>query len=192
MSVPVDTHDDDQDRHLVLRICDRELAAFETLYRRYHPRLRRFLNRMLQPEHLIEEVLNDTLYVVWNRADRFNGTSKVSTWIFAIAYRKSLKAIDRYDDPVVDVAEADRPRVDVAEHPESRLGQVQARAAIDIALRALPVDQRAAMELTYFHGLSYLEIAQIVDCPTDTVKTRMFHARRRLRATFDGKLNDWI
>ena len=68
----------------------------------------------------------------------------------------------------------------------------QARAAIDTALRTLSADQRAAVELTYFHGFSYPEIAQIVDCPTDTVKTRMFHARKRLKTAFGGQLDDWL
>ena len=191
-TAPGGLHDDAEDRRLVACVCTHELAAFETLYRRYHPRLCRFLHRMLRPEHLVEEVLNDTLFVVWNQAERFNGTSKVSTWIFAIAYRKALKALSRHDDPLPDAAEDDQPAADAAERPEARMSLVQARAAIDRALRALSVDQRAAVELTYFHGFSYPEIAQIVECPTDTVKTRMFHARKRLKTAFGGQLDDWL
>ena len=191
-SAPGGLHDDAEDRRLVACVCAHELAAFEALYRRYHPRLCRFLHRMLRPEHLVEEVLNDTLFVVWNQAERFNGTSKVSTWIFAIAYRKALKALARHDDPMPDAAEDDQPAADAAERPESRMSLAQARAAIDVALRGLSVDQRAAVELTYFHGFSYPEIAAIVDCPTDTVKTRMFHARKRLRTAFGGQLDDWL
>ncbi|MBW8902390.1 MAG: sigma-70 family RNA polymerase sigma factor, partial [Massilia sp.] len=178
----VDPQDDAEDRRLIVCVCRHELGAFETLYRRYHPRLGRFLHRMLRPEHLIEEVLNDTMLVVWNQADRFNGQSKVSTWIFAIAYRKALKAIDRHDEPMAAPLDEDQqPVAEFAERPDERMGLAQARAAIDAALRTLSCDQRAAVELTYFQGFSYPEIAQIVDCPTDTVKTRMFHARKRLR-----------
>jgi RNA polymerase sigma-70 factor (ECF subfamily) len=186
--------DDAEDRRLVACVCGRELAAFESLYRRYHPRLCRFLHRMLRPEHLVEEVLDDTMVVVWNQAARFNGTSKVSTWIFAIAYRKALKALSRHEDPLPTSGEDDagHPEADAADRPDSRMSLAQARAAIDTALRALSADQRAAVELTYFHGFSYPEIAQIVECPTDTVKTRMFHARKRLRAAFGGQLDDWL
>ena len=184
--------DDAEDRRLLACVCAHELAAFETLYRRYHPRLSRFLHRMLRPEHLIEEVLDDTLYVVWNQAERFNGSSKVSTWIFAIAYRKALKASSRHDDPLPDALEDDQPAADPADRPEARMSLAQARAAIDRALRALSDDQRAAVELTYFHGFSYPEIAQIVECPVDTVKTRMFHARKRLKSAFGGQLDDWL
>ena len=189
---PAGAHDDADDRRLVAHVCRHEMPAFEALYRRYHPRLARFLNRMLRPQHLIEEVLNDTLLVVWNQADRYNGQSKVSTWIFAIAYRKALKAIDRHDEPMPAPLDDDQPAVDAAEHPEARLSLSQARAAIDVALRSLSVDQRAAVELTYFHGFSYPEIAQIVECPTDTVKTRMFHARKRLKVAVGGQLDDWL
>jgi RNA polymerase sigma-70 factor (ECF subfamily) len=116
----------------------------------------------------------------------------VSTWIFAIAYRKALKALSRHDDPVAEGDEDDQQVADAAERPEARMSLAQARAAIDSALRTLSVDQRAAVELTYFHGFSYPEIAAIVDCPTDTVKTRMFHARKRLRTAFGGQLDDWL
>jgi len=184
--------DDEDDRRLVTRICRHELPAFETLYRRYHPRVSRFLHRMLRPAHLVEEVLNDTLFVVWNQAERFNGQSKVSTWIFAIAYRKALKAIAAHDEPMAPPPDDEQPMIDDAEHPEARMSHAQLRAAIDAALRGLSADQRAAVELTYFHGFSYPEIAQIVECPTDTVKTRMFHARRRLKAAFAGRLDDWL
>lgn len=186
--------DDEEDRRLVARVCRRDLPAFETLYRRYHPRLSRFLQRMLRPAHLVEEVLNDTLFVVWNQAERYNGTSKVSTWIFAIAYRKALKALDRHDEPAEDPPEdADDARTaDAGERPEERLSHAQLHAALARALATLSPDQRAAVELTYFHGFSYPEIAAIVDCPTDTVKTRMFHARRRLKLQFGGALEDWL
>ena len=186
--------DDEEDRRLVMRICHHELAAFETLYRRYHPRVSRFLHRMLRPEHLVEEVLDDTMVVVWNQAGRFNGTSKVSTWIFAIAYRKALKALSRHEDPLPASGEDDagHPEADAADRPDARMSLAQARTAIAAALRGLSADQRAAVELTYFHGFSYPEIAQIVDCPTDTVKTRMFHARKRLKAAFGGQLDDWL
>ena len=186
--------DDDEDRRLLAGVCRHELPAFEALYRRYHPRLTRFLQRMLRPAHLVEEVLNDTLFVVWNQAARYNGTSKVSTWVFAIAYRQALKALDRHDEPAEDPSDdgEDATAGEARERPDERASHAQLRAALLRALASLSPDQRAAVELTYFHGFSYPEIAAIVDCPTDTVKTRMFHARRRLKLQFAGHLEDWL
>jgi RNA polymerase sigma factor (sigma-70 family) len=186
------TEGDDDDRRLIGRVCHRELAAFEVLYRRYHPRISRFLHRMLRPTHLVDEVLDDTLMVVWNNAERYNGQSKVSTWIFAIAYRKALKALASHDEPVDSNPEDDPVPAEESTGPEARTSHAQLRAALDVAMKVLSVDQRAAVELTYFHGFSYPEIALVVDCPTDTVKTRMFHARRRLKAAFSGRLDDWL
>ena len=88
------------ERELLARVSAQDLQAFEQLYRIYQPRLARFLVGMLQRPQLIEEVLDDTMMVVWQTADRFKGASKPSTWIFAIAYRKALKARSRWPDPV--------------------------------------------------------------------------------------------
>ena len=166
-----------------------ERRAFEALYRAYHPRLTRFLDRMTRRPALVEEVLDDTMLVVWRRADRYNGQSKVSTWIFAIAYRTALKALQRLDEPIDDEAEA---RASAEPGPEQRLGEQQLSALLLRALEALSAPQRAVVELCYFHGAGYREIAEIVDCPIDTVKTRMFHARRRLKAQLAGRLEDYL
>src|SRR6266571_4938972 len=82
---------------LIGQIAGGDRLAFTQLYRAYFPRLTRFLDRMTRKPTLIEEIINDTLLVVWQKAASFNHTSKVSTWVFAIAYRKALKAIDALD-----------------------------------------------------------------------------------------------
>ncbi|MDQ2736906.1 MAG: sigma-70 family RNA polymerase sigma factor, partial [Pseudomonadota bacterium] len=156
-----------------------DLRAFETLYRTYHPRLGRFLGLMTSRRTIVEEALNDTMFVVWKRSATYNGQSKVSTWIFAIAYRTALKALRTQDEPLDTIA--DEFATDDA-GPEQLLSADQRRVALNRALEDLSVEQRSVLVLTYFHDLPYAEIARIVDCPIDTVKTRMFHGRRRLRA----------
>jgi RNA polymerase sigma-70 factor, ECF subfamily len=167
-----------------------DLRAFEELYRIYYPRLMRFVERVTRRPLIAEEVLNDTMLVVWNRADDYNGGSKVSTWIFAIAYRKALKSLRRFDEPVDDESEQARP--DTGPGPELQVDLWQLREALAKALDGLSAEHRAVVDLTYFHGLGYREIAQIVSCPVDTVKTRMFHARKKLRTLLAGKLEDWL
>ncbi|MBV8503173.1 MAG: sigma-70 family RNA polymerase sigma factor [Paucibacter sp.] len=154
-------------------------ADFESLYRLYHPRLTRFLVHLLREAELVEEVLDDTLMVVWQRASAFDGRSKLSTWIFGIAYRKAMKALGRFDAPQVD-DEAEQ-RADPGPGPEQQLGLAQLRERLQQALGELSVDHRAVVELCYFQDMSHGEIAAIVGCPPETVKTRMFYARRRLR-----------
>jgi RNA polymerase sigma factor (sigma-70 family) len=176
------------ERRLLGQIVARQLPAFDALYRCYHPRLARFLDRMTRRPSLVEEVLNDTMFVVWSRANTYNGQCKVSTWIFAIAYRKALKALRRLDEPM-EVEDSD---VQVCEDPgpEQHLGQLQMNELLLGALDALSAEHRAVVDLTYFHGADYREIAAIVDCPVGTVKTRMFHARRRLKTLLAGRMEE--
>jgi RNA polymerase sigma factor (sigma-70 family) len=175
---------------LIARICGRDLRAFERLYRDYHPRLTRFLTNMIHRPQLVEEVLNDTMLVVWNQPERYNGASKLSTWIFAIAYRKALKALQHQDDPVDDGRAETRPSAEAG--PEDELGQRQVQKILLTAIGELSPDHRTVVGLTYFHEIGYREIAEIMDCPVDTVKTRMFHARRHLRRRLAGGLADWL
>ena len=95
------------DLELLAKVRTGDRAAFEQLYRLYHPRLNRFLWTLMRRPTLVEEVLNDTLMVVWNRPDSFQGASKLSTWIFSIAYRKAMKGLRKQDEAIED-AEADR------------------------------------------------------------------------------------
>ena len=85
---------------LIGQVAGGDMTAFETLFRRYYPRLRRFLERMTRRPQLVDEILNDTMLVVWRKADTFNLRSKLSTWIIGIALRRSLKALERVDDAI--------------------------------------------------------------------------------------------
>ena len=156
----------------------------------YHPRLSRFLAGLGHGPAVVEEVLNDTMMTVWDRAERFTGASKVSTWIFAIAYRKGLSARRRRDEPVDDSQMAEQPSGDP--DPEAALGDTQSRLRLHRAIAALSPDHRTVVDLTYFHGAGYREIAEIMGCPVDTVKTRMFHARRRLKQALSDTREDWL
>ncbi|MDB5671633.1 MAG: polymerase sigma-E factor [Alphaproteobacteria bacterium] len=180
----------DDEAQLVERIRARDLRAFEQLYKAQHRRLSRFLSNMLRRPHLVEEVLNDTMMVVWDRIESFNGDSKLSSWMFGIAYRQGLSALRRNDDPIEDVRSEARPSTDP--DPGELADAVQSRRALDLAIDALSPAHRAVVNLTYFQELGYREIAEIMECPVDTVKTRMFHARRLLRHHLSGELADWL
>jgi RNA polymerase sigma-70 factor (ECF subfamily) len=165
-------------------------AAFEQLYRLYHPRLTRFLQTLVRRPTIIEEVLNDTMMVLWNRPDSFHGASKLSTWVFSIAYRKAMKAIRKQDEPFED-READH-RMSAEPGPDDSSASARTHRLLLDAMAELSPTHRAVVDLTYFHELGYREIAVILECPVDTVKTRMFHARRQLRKKLSGVLADWI
>jgi RNA polymerase sigma-70 factor (ECF subfamily) len=179
-----------EEGELLARVREGDLHAFERLYRIYQPRLARFLFNLVGRPQLVEEVLDDTMMVVWETAGSFRGTSKLSTWIFSIAYRKAIKAKMRWPDPVED--QPFDTRVSNDPGPDDELHHQRLHDALLEAMEELSPDHRAVVDLTYFHGLGYREIAEIMNCPVDTVKTRMFHARRRLRQAIPGRLADWL
>ena len=164
---------------LVGLVAMEDMRAFEALYRAYHPRLRRFLRGMLRQSTMVDEVLDDTMLVAWRKAHTFDATSRVSTWLFAIAYRQALKALRRLDwslpDPV------DEPAAPREAEPDRELAHAQLRDRLDGVLAQLSPEHRAVIDLTYFHGYSCKEIAEVVGCPVATVKTRMFYARRHMK-----------
>jgi RNA polymerase sigma factor (sigma-70 family) len=181
---------DEEDTGLIDRIAGGDMRAFEALYRAYHPRVMRFLSLLTPRRTIVEESLNDTMLAVWRRAHTYNRQSKLSTWIFAIAYRTACKAMRWQDAPVEDL-EPDEQASDAVD-PERQSSDRETQAALMRALANLSHEQRNVLVLTYFHDLPYAEIAQIMDCPVDTVKTRMFHGRRRLRALLTGEPGDWL
>jgi RNA polymerase sigma-70 factor (ECF subfamily) len=159
---------------LLRQVAAGDRTAFKELYLIYHRRLARFLMRMTSRHDLIEEVINDTLWTVWLKAGDFRGDSLVSTWIVGITYRRALKALRKHGAP--------RPMLveEVAVAPDAQL-EDENRQWLGQALAELPLEQRMVMEFSYLMGHSCEEIAQIMQCPVNTVKTRMFHAREKLR-----------
>ena len=164
-----------KERQLLAAVARRDRQAFAELYRIYQPRLYGYLRRFAANPVVVEEIVDDVMFVVWTDARKFRGKSAVSSWIFGIAYRKALTALrreGRYEAPLQRDVETADPHGGAA---RADMELIQA------GLAALSPDHRQVIELTYFCGYSYQEIAEIADCPVNTVKTRMFHARRRLK-----------
>jgi RNA polymerase sigma-70 factor, ECF subfamily len=170
--------DDDDDRDLLRRIGCADRDAFRQLYLDYYKRLARFLRRVTRHYHDVEEVINDALLIVWQRAGDFRGASRVSTWIFAIAYRCALKSVRR---------STARSRLTGLEFEngaavvEDAARETEEQQLLDLGLSCLPLEQRVVLVLAYTMDYSCEEIAAIAGCPVNTVKSRMFHARRKLR-----------
>lgn len=173
------------ERQLVERIAQGDHEAFDEVYHRYYQRVFGYLLRVLGRPGSIEEVLDDVMLAVWQGARRFDGRSRVSTWIFGIAHHKALKALDRDrreserggDDP----GDLEHEPVTGAGGPEASAVRSELRRKLRRAMETLSPVQRAAVELTFYYGYSYPEVAEILGCPVGTVKTRMFHARRMLK-----------
>lgn len=177
----------ERERALLERVARRDREAFEQLYRLLHQRLARYLRRYLRDDGQIEDTIQEVFLVVWRQAASFRGDSRVSTWVIGIAYRKALDVLRRRSTRPIPVPAGDDDG-GVSSDEQKGTGSsaaVEARLALQEALATLPAAQRTVVELTYFRGLSYREIANRVGCPENTVKTRMFHARRKLRQVLE-------
>ena len=174
-----------EETDLLRRIAAQDRAAFESIYGLYYRRLFAYILKVTRRAEMVEEVLNDVMLVIWRKAASFDGRSRPSTWIFGIAYHKALKALAQRaatpSTPAGVNGEEERAEPLCEEQPDSLAERRELASTLGRALHALSPEQRAVVELTYYFELSYQEIAEIVGCPVNTVKTRMFHARRRLR-----------
>lgn len=169
----------DRDQSWIAAVAMGDRSAFDELYREYGPRVFRFSYRLIRDQTKAEEVTNDVMLEVWKHAARFEGRSSVSTWIFGIARHRTLNAVRGKTLHLTAIDEADHV-ADETMTAEKALDQATIGSALREALNKLSPDHREVLELTFFYELSYKEIAEIANCPENTVKTRMFHAKKRL------------
>ena len=153
--------------------------AFEKLYGEYQRRLYRYFFRMVGSIESAEELTNDVLVEVWKKAGEFKGLSKVSTWIFGIAHYKAMNHYRTKPTKTVELESAAHVP-DANSTPEESATQENLKAKIKSALNGLSPEHREVVELTFTDGLSYQEIAEIMQCPVNTVKTRMYYAKKHL------------
>ena len=164
----------------------RDRAALTELYNRYRLLLGRFLQGKMSETKLVEEVYNDVMLTVWEKASNFRGDSKVSTWIFGIAYRTLLAHTRKENrhkhhdsDEFIDNM---RPDSETDVEVKNSVSETLHSALIELSEK-----HRNVIELAYFHGYNTAEISRIVDCPQNTVKTRLFHARQKLKAAIEAE-----
>jgi RNA polymerase sigma-70 factor, ECF subfamily len=166
--------ENERESALLRRVAKQDREAIAKLYRIYHARLFKFIFRLTRSYAAAEELVNDIMLVVWQNAAGFRGDSKVSTWIFGIAYRQAMRRVTRKQISVSQYAEPDELVLDDNT-------DIETEDWVWRGLRALPAAQQLTVVLVFYLGLSYSETAEVTRCPGNTVKTRMFHARQKLR-----------
>jgi RNA polymerase sigma-70 factor (ECF subfamily) len=133
----------------------------------------------VRDEGMAEDLISEVFLDVWRQAGRFEGRSAVSTWMLAIARFKALSALRRRPDEELDEETASAIE-DPTDDPGTTLEKKDKGAMIRKCLVGLSADHREIIDLVYYHEKSVEEVAQIVGIPENTVKTRMFYARKRL------------
>ena len=167
------------DEALMARIVNFDRSAMHMLYARHHVRVYRFALRVLRDRALSEDVVSDVFFEVWRSADQFEGRSAVSTWLLGIARLKAFSALKRCPEEELDERAANTIE-DPADDPASSLERKETDSVLRECLSGLPRGHREIIDLVYFHEKSIAEVAEIVGIPRNTVKTRMFSARKRL------------
>lgn len=167
---------------LMVQVAARDEAALSTLYKRMSRVIYAFSLRRLSRPEAAEEVVVETMYEVWKSAPRFAGRSMVTTWILGIARHKAM------DKLRIRGGEANETLGDEAEAiPDSRpsayelIAKKQREGQVALCLEALPDEQRECIHMVFYEDAPLSEIAAIQACPENTVKTRLFHARRKMR-----------
>ena len=167
------------DEVLIGRIASGDRLAMQVLFARHHVRVYRFVLRLVRDESTAEDLISEVFLDVWRQAGRFEGRSAVSTWLLAIARFKALSALRRRPDEELD-EETAASIEDTSDNPETALEKKDKSAIIRKCLMGLSAEHREIIDLVYYHEKSVEEVAQIVGIPENTVKTRMFYARKRL------------
>lgn len=167
------------DEELLLRIAAGDRLAMRVLFSRHQLRIHRFVLRLVRDETVAEDAVSDTFLDVWRQAGEFSGRSQVSTWLMSIARFKALSALRRRRDVGLD-EEWVGTIEDEADTPEVVSQKADKGAAIRLCMDRLSPEHREVLDLVYYHEASVEEVAEIVGIPEGTVKTRLFHARKKL------------
>jgi len=167
------------DEVLIGRIAKGDRLAMQVLFARHHVRVYRFVLRLVGNPSVAEDLISEVFLDVWRQADRFEGRSAVSTWMLAIARFKALSALRKKPDQELD-DEAAEAIEDTSDNPEVALAKKDKGAVLRQCLAKLSPEHREIIDLVYYHEKSIEEVAQIVKIPENTVKTRMFYARKKL------------
>lgn len=174
---------------LLLKISEhRDRGAFIKVYQHFAPRVKSFLIGQRLPDDVAEEVVQEVMLAVWNKANLFNpDKAAASTWIFAIARNKRIDRIRKDNKPDLDEQEPGLQPAEFEQADDSLLDS-QRRVAVGAALSALSEDQRIVIELSFMKGLSHGEIAEQLSLPLGTVKSRIRLAFQHLRGELGGVL----
>lgn len=182
----------DSDALLVERAAAGDQRAYELLVIKYQRRIERLIGRMVRDVDVVQDIAQETFIRAWRALHQFRGDAQFYTWLYRIAVNTAKKTLlEMKRDPIVTEAalqsadsedETSRPQNELTTEatPESELAAREIAAAVNAAMEALPEDLRQAVTLREIEGLSYEEIAEAMNCPIGTVRSRIFRAREAI------------
>jgi RNA polymerase sigma-70 factor (ECF subfamily) len=167
------------DAALIEAIAAGDKHALQILYGRHHVKVYRFALRFLRDETAAEDMVSEVFFDVWRQAERFERRSQVSTWLLAIARNKALSSLRRRSNEQLDEEVAEFIE-DPADNPEVAMQKQERSTILRSCLEQLSAAHREIIDLVYYHERTIEEVSEIIGVPVNTVKTRMFYARKRI------------
>jgi RNA polymerase sigma-70 factor (ECF subfamily) len=169
---------------LLQRVAGGDRDAFAELYRRLQRPLFGYLMKLVRDREMVEDVLNETLMEVWRQAARFEGRSSVNTWVFSIAHHRAVSRLRKKRETSLDEEQAAAIE-DEGPTPDMKAESSDMSRLLGKLMERLSFEHREILHLAYYQEFSVQEIATALDLPPNTVKTRMFYARQRLRVLLE-------
>lgn len=169
---------------LLQRVAAGDRNAFAELYRRLQRPLFGYLMKLVREREMVEDVLNETMMEVWRQAARFEGRSSVNTWVFSIAHHRAVSRLRKRRETPLDEEQAAAIE-DEAPTPDERAISGDMSRLLGTLMEQLSFEHREILHLAYYQEFSVQEIADALDLPANTVKTRMFYARQRLKVLLE-------
>ena len=179
------------DQELVERAQQGDTKAFEILVAKYNRRLGRLLSRFIKDEHEVNDVVQESFIKAYRALPNFRGDSAFYTWLYRISINTAKNFLSNNNKrPIMssEITNGDGEVMDVVEQvadnltPEAELMNKQILQTVECAVAKLPEDLRRAITLREMDGLSYEEIAEVMQCPIGTVRSRIFRAREVIAA----------
>ncbi|MGH1439069.1 MAG: RNA polymerase sigma factor [Cellvibrionaceae bacterium] len=174
------------DIELLNGIKNKDMASMEAFYRLYENIVYRFSMKKLNNEFDASDIVNTVMLEVWNTAHRFEGRSKISTWLIGIANHRIIDLLRKKKKGEVDIDEASGisdDSVDMQKVVEAS----QTRRFIDFCLEKLSGDHKQVLQLLFFNEASYEEISDALECPIGTIKSRLYHAKTLLKKCLEKR-----
>ncbi len=177
------------DLQLVRRIASGDETALGDLYEAYGQRLYAYSLRLAGDATLAEDAVQETLVAVWRSAAGYRGEGRVLAWLLGIVHHLTLKGIRRQPLPLS--AEIEATLISPGDLPEELVQANERSHWLRQGLEGLSNEHRAVLDLVFYQGLSLTEAAQVCDCPTGTIKSRLSYARKYLRGALSRKKENW-
>lgn len=170
-----------QEKHLVELVAGGDSAAFRQLYDLSYGKVSRYVQKMVRDSSLVDDILVQTYTVAWQKSAAFKGTGRITTWLIGIARNIAFREFKKVKESVP--FEEEYSAADT--QSQFQVEVESTNVALKAALQTLKVKHREILELVFYQEFSYAEVAELTDIPVNTVKTRVFHAKKALKEVLE-------